>query len=332
MGTGCWVAALAICGIAAAQPRSFSSGDSWTLHIEAGRTLETNGRFAEAKDEFEAALRTGVARDARSFAARIELGIVAAAMGEYVEAEQWDNEAVRLGMELYGKDSPDLALPYINLAALYRDQGKAGEAEGFGRRALQLITSRVSAPPDTRAHVLGTLGGILSQEGKLAEAETQLQESIEIAKTLPQPSDILAGDWNNLADLYAKTGRPTQALDAYLGAYKLCDQAGGNDPCHFYILAGIASVRASSGNYAEAVSAIESGIHAAEAAGAGNTMQTRDALAAEAVWLHKLKRDGEAKRVRARLKQVAEAATRNSYSRYTLDAREVAQSMRKPSE
>jgi tetratricopeptide (TPR) repeat protein len=180
--------------------------------------------------------------------------------------------------------------------------------------------------------VLGTLGGILSQGGKLSEAEEQLLESVQIAKGLPPPSDILAGDWNNLADIYAKTGRSTEALSAYRAAYELCDQSGANDPCHFYILAGIAAVRANSGNYAEAVSSIESGIHAAETAGVANTMQARDALAAEAVWLHKLKRESEAKRVRAKLKQVAEAAARNSYSQYTLDARQVAQSMRKPSE
>src|SRR5262249_18783728 len=112
------------------------------------------------------------------------------------------------------------------------------------------------------------------------------------------------------------------ALNAYQAAYELCDQTGANDPCHFYILAGIAAVRASTGNYAEAVSAIESGIRAAEIAGVLNTMQARDALAAEAVWLHKLKRENEAKRVRVKIKQVAEAAARNSYSQHTLDARQ----------
>lgn len=326
-----WVAALAICAAAAAQTAVPSAAELWKQHMDLGRTLASGGHLSEAQDQFQLALRAAGPKDARGFAARMELGTLAAAMGQYVDAEQWDNQAVRSGEALYGKDSPELALPFSNLAALYRDQGDSGRAEEFGRRALGLIVDPATAPPATRAHVLGTLGGILYLSGKLPESETHLQESIRIARALPPPSEILAGDLNNLAGVYAGTGRLGEALDTYREADGLCQKTGGaTDPCHFFIQAGMAAVHAASGQYTDAVSAIESGIRAAEAGGASNTLQLRDALSAEAVWLHKLKREAEAKRVRAKARQVAQAAALNSPdSRYTLDARQVAKSIQK---
>jgi hypothetical protein len=62
----------------------------------------------------------------------------------------------------------------------------------------------------------------------------------------------------------------------------------------------------------------------AEAGGLGNTILIRDALFAEADWLHRLKREGEAKRVRAKAKLIARAAAGNSYPQFTFDVRQVA--------
>jgi tetratricopeptide (TPR) repeat protein len=325
----CLISAIVVCGVAAAQE---SPAAAWKQHTEAGRALEAGGHYAGAKEQFQSALRAaaGLGTGARLFLSRIELGSVTASMGQYMEAEQWDNDAVRLGIEIYGNRGSQLAAAYTNLAALYRDQGEYGRAEEFGRKAATLTAGDPTAPANTRADVLGLLGGILSRRGKLAEAETALQQSIEIAQGLP-PSEILTGDWNNLADVYARTDRKAEALGLYQQAYALKQKlSGSKDPNLFYILAGMAAVQADSGHYAEAVGNIQSGIGLAEAGGAANTMQVRDALNAEAVWLHKLKRDDDAKRVRAKARQVARAATQNSYSQYTLDARQMANSLDKP--
>jgi uncharacterized protein YaaQ len=85
----------------------------------------------------------------------------------------------------------------------------------------------------------------------------------------------------------------------------------------------MADVRAEMGQFMEAVTAVESAIRLAEAGGAGNTILMRDALVAEASWLHKLNRKKEAKRVEAKAKQVAKTAERNSYLQYTVDAHQV---------
>ncbi|HJT87338.1 MAG TPA: tetratricopeptide repeat protein, partial [Bryobacteraceae bacterium] len=137
------------------------------------------------------------------------------------------------------------------------------------------------------------------------------------------PSEILAADWSNLAGVYARTGRLTQALALYREAYALDSQLDGNNPNLFFILAGTASVEGALGDYAAAVSSIESAIQRAEAGGPEDTLQIRDALLAEAAWLHKLKRERDAKRIRAKAQRVAETVSRNGYSRYTVDARQL---------
>jgi len=174
------------------------------------------------------------------------------------------------------------------------------------------------------ARVLGTLGGILYHRGKVAEAETSLQQSLRLAEGPRPDSEIVAGDLNNLAGVYVKTGRRAEALAALQEAYTLYYNAGGsNNPNLFYVLLSMADVHAEMGHYVQAVTAVESGIRLAEIGGAANTILMRDALAAEASWLHKLKREQEAKRVRAKAKQVAKATAQSSYSQYTVDAQQL---------
>lgn len=324
------VTALVFCGAAAAQHQDASPADVWKQHMDSGMKLEKSGQYAGAKAELLSALQAaiGVRKNDSIFAAQIELGTVAASMGQYLEAEQWDNDAVRLGTDTYGKESPRLSAPLTNLAALYRDQGDSSRAETVARRALRLVSGRVSAGSAERAQALGVLGGILLRRGETEEAEADLRQSVHIAQKLPAQGEILAADWNNLAGLYAGTGRYSEALALYRDAYQLCVKLNGSgDPNLFFILAGTAAVQARSGQFKEAVASIRSAIQHADAGGPGSTLPVRDALLAEAEWLHKLKREHEAKQVRARAAQVAQVTAHNSYAQYLVDARQVAQGM-----
>ncbi|HLK47228.1 MAG TPA: tetratricopeptide repeat protein [Bryobacteraceae bacterium] len=298
--------------------------------MDLAKQLAARGQYADAKSEYEAALRavSELPNDGRAFLSRLGLGSVAAATGQYTEAEQWDNEAVREGIELYGKDAPGLAIPYGNLAGLYRDQEDYARAEEFARLAVRLISRQQPPVPAAEAELLGSLGGILSARGNFDEAESVLQQSIGIAEELPGSSDILAAGWSNLAGVYTRTGRMKEALALYERARDVYNGAGDrNNPNLFFILSGIASIEGASGSYTLAVDSIESAIQRAEAGGSADTLQVRNALLAEATWLHKLKRDKEAKRVLAKARQVARAASHHSYGQYTVDAREVAQTM-----
>jgi tetratricopeptide (TPR) repeat protein len=292
--------------------------------MDSGMAFQAQGQYADAKAQFESALRETASfghGDARTYATRVALGMVAVSVGRYKEAEESDNEAVRLGMDIYGKDSQELAIPFHNLAVVYAEQHEFAPAEEYCHRALSLLSGPASAPAAV-ANVLGSLGGIQFRRGRLEEAEASLLESIRIAKTLPPGSEILAGDLSNLSTVYVQQGRRTQALAALRQAYDLYYQAGGwNHPNLFYVLTGMASIEAGSGRLADAVTHAESAVQIAESGGSANTIAVRDALTVEAAWLHKLKRDAEAKRVRAKAMRVAAATAGNSYTQYTVDAR-----------
>jgi hypothetical protein len=134
-----------------------------------------------------------------------------------------------------------------------------------------------------------------------------------------------AGLLNNLAGVYLENGRHAEALAALQQAGSLYHKINGaNHPHLFYVLSGMAALQAGSGHYAEPVRSIESGIRVAEAGGLGNTILIRDALFAEVDWLHRLKREGEAKRVRAKAKLIARAAAGNSYPQFTFHVRQAA--------
>ena len=55
---GKWfVSAMMVCGAALAQPQSSPAAAEWKQHTEAGRAFEAKGHYAEAKAEFQIALR-----------------------------------------------------------------------------------------------------------------------------------------------------------------------------------------------------------------------------------------------------------------------------------
>src|SRR5690348_18496667 len=131
----CLVCLLFVYGAAHAQQQNVSAAESWKRHMDLAKKFASRSQYAPAKDEYEAALRavSKTPNDGRAFLSLIGLGNVAAANGHYSDAEQWDNQAVRQGMELYVKVARKLAVPLSNLAALYRYQEDYVPAEQFCR-------------------------------------------------------------------------------------------------------------------------------------------------------------------------------------------------------
>jgi len=60
--------------------------------------------------------------------------------GKYREAIPYAQEVLALAEEEYGPENPDVALVLNDLAALYTEQGRYGEAEKLMKRALAIIT------------------------------------------------------------------------------------------------------------------------------------------------------------------------------------------------
>jgi membrane associated rhomboid family serine protease/Flp pilus assembly protein TadD len=136
--------------------------------------------------------------------------------------------------QAYGKAAdaaPQLPQPLLLKAAAHRAAHEPLQAEATFRRLVAL------APRTAEFHAL--LGGMLADEGKLAEAESELKQANELSNFgNPQV-------WISLANLHLAMGQPAPAIKEFAAA-----RAKGGDAVA--ILQGLIRANQMLGNYGEA--------------------------------------------------------------------------------
>jgi tetratricopeptide (TPR) repeat protein len=299
----------------------------WQEHMRLGESLEQKGSYLQAKQQFRTGLDALGAgqRDKRSFLSDIHLAATSGQLGQYAEAEEWGNRAMRTGTALYGVDSAELAVPLLNLAIVYRDENRYANAEQASRRVLDLLNASDSHRT-VLAATLGLLGTVLFRRGEFREAEQVLRQSVEAAEKLGVSNpEILAENLSNLAAFCRKAGRQAEAGSLFQRALPLYEQAYGPEhPELVPILTAMATLHADSGDYREAIQENEHAVQLAKTAWGPNHPLIHDALLDEASWLRKLHRKHEAKALETEAKAIERATAHNSLVRYTVDARDLA--------
>src|SRR5215468_3342090 len=129
-----WI--LAFCPLLAiAQPKS------WEDYMAAGQSAYQQGRYAEAGELFEAALKEAEGfglQDQRLATSLNSLAVLYHVQGKYAEAEPLYQRALRMREKALGPHHRDVATSLNNLALLYYAQGKYVEAEPLFKRALAI--------------------------------------------------------------------------------------------------------------------------------------------------------------------------------------------------
>jgi protein O-mannosyl-transferase len=169
------------------------NADSWMAHNELGILTAKAGRTDEALTHYERAL----ALNPDSIEVQNNTGLLLANAGRSVEA-----------LALYQnvlKASPDHAKTHNNIGNLLARMGRSNEALAHYRKALQVN-------PDF-AEVHTNAGLLLSDMGRTDEALEHYQRAVEL-----NPYD--AGTHNNLGVLLAKLGRTDEAFEHYRIALK----------------------------------------------------------------------------------------------------------------
>jgi tetratricopeptide (TPR) repeat protein len=242
-----YVVVLALALAAATQLRSRTYNDPESLWRGAVASVPTNARAydnlaaailkksASRAQEAESLLTRAIALDSTYFPAWRNLATVVAQQGRLPEAEALLERLVaigpnyadgleRLGTILVAMGRPDRALPpleraaslaphaavHVALGSAYVALGRADDAAGAFRHALQLDPSRDDA------RVL--LGGLLSEQGRAADALPYLEEAVR-----RQPS--VGYGFGVLSLVYAQLGRAADADAAARSAV----QHGGDD-------------------------------------------------------------------------------------------------------
>src|SRR5262249_40088938 len=101
-----------------------------------------------------------------------------------------------------GPDHPDFASSLNNLAALYCDEGRYGEAEPFYQRSLAIREKAVGSDHPDVATSLNNLGLLYAEQARYAAAEPLLLRALVIREEAVGPDHPgVAASLNNLAAL-----------------------------------------------------------------------------------------------------------------------------------
>lgn len=200
------------------------TGGSPLVHYNLGNELRRQGRFDEAREQYEAALRIKPLFPS----AQVSIGNVLASKGDWAAAVDAYRAAlggtpdfaeahtglatalVRLGRPAdalpHAEAAVRLAPPawapaaHLNLGLVNARLGRASEAESAYAAAL-------ARDPDLKAAYYA-LGNLLASTGRLAEAEQQFREAVRLA---PRDADAL----NNLGRTLELQGRRDEAAELY---------------------------------------------------------------------------------------------------------------------
>ena len=139
---------------------------------------------------------------------RSVVGALYRGVGDYVQAEKMDREALAIYRKLLGPESPEAAAALQDLGLALLAEGKLAEAEEMHREALA-IQRRISGDQNAEAATsLHELALIYMERGRFAEAEKMAQESLEIRRKLFGDQSLeVADSLRDLAILLGDQGR-----------------------------------------------------------------------------------------------------------------------------
>jgi len=150
-----------------------------------GSVLETRGKYDEAKDVLEAALKlqpsdaNATADSAENLA---ELANVHFYKGAYGVSETYNRRAFDIYRRLYGEEHPAVAQILNNLGAIETTRGNYAASESYYRHALTITEAWYGADhPETAAN-LTAIAQQLSYEKRDSEAMGLLQQALVIQK------------------------------------------------------------------------------------------------------------------------------------------------------
>jgi serine/threonine protein kinase/tetratricopeptide (TPR) repeat protein len=185
-----------------AKALSIDPDDPRTLVLQ-GQLFARLNRWVDAEDSFKRAIK----RRPNLWLPHDELGVVYNAEGKYPQAVEEFRAATLL--------VPMRAWPLNNLASVYLQQGKVGEAKATAKRSLDLNFNDSAAT---------TMAAALRCEGKAEDAIPFSLKAVEL-----NPAE--AGNWLELGDCYALVhGRRSEALKAYSGAAGAQEDELKDDP------------------------------------------------------------------------------------------------------
>ncbi len=146
-------------------------------------------------------------------------------------AEPIVRDAILSLTELYGADSPRLAVGAELLGRTLAQQGKAAEARDVVTRALAGLTDATPGERESTVNLSMVLAGLDQEAGRFDDAVRNLERAIDLAKndaSLADPS-MLASLEGRLAFVESERGQAERAVSAARRTVQYLEQIGVDD-------------------------------------------------------------------------------------------------------
>jgi tetratricopeptide (TPR) repeat protein len=159
------------------------------------------------------------------------LGEVHQALGEYIEAEKMQREALGFYRQIFGPEHAKIALSLRNLAMALYGQGQLTAAESYLQEAVAMDRRLFGEDSLPVAASLYDLASVLRAKGELAEAEQADRQALTVRRKLPVNEGLeLIASLGNLALVLQGRDKPDEAEVLLREALGDLREFCGNDP------------------------------------------------------------------------------------------------------
>ncbi|MGO8697046.1 MAG: tetratricopeptide repeat protein [Limisphaerales bacterium] len=220
-----------------------------------GMVLEELGQYADAGQVWEEALKESRhllgEEDEKVIAIRLAVAVTLADQGSYAEAETQYYELLKLEDKVLEPLHLTTLATRVDLANVLLLRGKYAEAETIDNSVIQLGDK---APPEYAVGSLYNLAMLREQQGRFAEAETNLRRVITTEKGLLDPDNPKTLTvWAGLAGVLEEQGRFSEAEEECRKVLELREKVlGQNHPDTFASRDILALILEGEGKYSEA--------------------------------------------------------------------------------
>ncbi|MCL1808214.1 MAG: toll/interleukin-1 receptor domain-containing protein [Clostridiales bacterium] len=175
--------------------------------------------------------------------------------GDYGTALEWHHKALAIREKVLGKEHPDTAESYNNIACVYDSQSDYGTALEWHRKALAIREKVLGKEhPDTAASY-NNIALVYYRQGDYGTALEWHHKALAISeKVLGEEHPSTAESYNNIASVYYSQGDYGTALEWHHKALTIREKALGEEhPSTAASYSNIALVYYSQGDYVKAL-------------------------------------------------------------------------------
>jgi tetratricopeptide (TPR) repeat protein len=176
-------------------------------------------------------------------------------LADYPKAFNYYQKALVIREQVLGKEHPDTAATYNNLAGVYQAMGNFPQALDYYQKDLEISEKVLGKEHPSTATTYNNLACVYQAMGNFPQALDYYQKDLEISeKVLGKGHPDTATTYNNLAGVYQDMGDFPQALDCYQKALQIKEKVLGKEhPSTAATYNNLAGVYQAMGNFPQAL-------------------------------------------------------------------------------